>query len=316
MEDNICERGINKHFFPIVDTRWFKHEGKVAKKVGNKTVFVAEENSRWDLNCFKFMDFLSTYIKAEWDDECNEEYNDIIMDPYTDIIYNLPLYKIENINEMGKRSFNPFTVYTRSYTIPLKLISKSVNCKGFNKEQIFNILEKISNCRIKTHYEIYSEGHTITDGRRRATWKNTFSNMSEVDHFQSLFDYEIIEGNVGKNGKVYNYKIKIDFRSQIGAAFIHNVFSTGYCRINESLYKLSRNAQILYRKRYLPYTSVVRRVVLNREKVFDMLGLNINNYTVAIKTFKLITEELADNNLIKITGKVKNGSIKTSKIFD
>jgi hypothetical protein len=298
------ERGINVHMFPIMDTRWHKPEGRIIKKVGNRAVFVAQEGSRWDLNCFKFMDFLATYIKNEWDVECSESYQDILEDPYRELTDLLPIYgRSANIYAINKR-INPFGIYQREYAIPFRLISKFISCKGWTKDIIKNVLQKISSYKIKTKYALYCEN--IEGG---ATWKNKFSNMSEIDEFQSIFDYDI-------EHKAYSNKVNIKLNSQLGAAFLHNIFSTGYCFIDESLYSLSNNAQILFRKRYLPYTDAAQNVTLNKDKIFHMLGLNnTSNKTVSNKLFKQIIDELVSCNLIKIIGKTKNGSIKTSKVI-
>jgi len=317
MESNICERGINIHFYPMVDTRWHKLTGKYIRKIGKKTVFIAQDGSRWDLNCFKFMDFLSTYIKADWDVECSGLFDDIIMSPYTDLIHNLPLFgKHTNVYEINnRRRYSAFGIYQREYEISFKDIKKSESCVGFSKHHILDVLEKIANCKIKTVYAIYSEGNKVIDGKRRASWENKFSNMNDDDSFQSIFDYELVEGTVGKDGKTYCNKVIIKFSSQLGAIFLHNVFSTGYCRIDKSLYSLSKNAQILYRKRYLPYTTAATKVVLNHDILFHMLGLNVKNVTIAKRTFNNVIEELVDSKMIKIVGKTNKDSIITSKIF-
>ncbi len=302
MEKIVSERGVNVHMFPMVENRWDKLEGKIIKKVGNRVVFVAQENSRWDLNCFKFMDFLATYIKNDWDDECTEYYQDIIDDPYRNLTDLLPIYnRASNIYVINNHN-NPFGIYQREYTIPFRSISKSLSCKGWTKDIIKNTLQKITSCKVKTIYALYCE-----NSEDRSTWANKFSNMCETDEFQSFFDYDI-------EGKLYSNIAKIKFNSQLGAAFLHNIFSSGYCFIDEPFYCLSKNAQILYRKRYLPYTTAASNVTLNKEKTFHILGLNnSSNKTVSNKLFKNIIEELVDFDLIKIMGKSKNGSIRTSK---
>jgi len=310
MEDIISERGINVHFYPMQSDRWNKLNGKYIRNKNRKPVFIAQENSRWDLNCFKFMDFLSSYVKKEWDIYCFEGYGETVLNVNSELMNIIPLFRnYSKIYEFGKTTkFNALDMYKCEYIIPIKTITSFPSCKKMNINHIRDVLNKISSCKVKSEYAIYSE-----DSIKQPTWQNLFSNLNDTDSFQSFFDFEIMSSK-GKNGKEYNTIIKIKFNSQLGAIFLHNIYSTGYCRITEPFYNLSKNAQILYRKRFLPYTKAAQKVYLNMDPVFHILGLtNTSNKTVALKTFNSIIEELVDFKLIKICEIVNSESIIVSK---
>ena len=81
--------------------------------------------------------------------------------------------------------------------------------------------------------------------------------------------------------------------------FVQNVYTGGYSRIDniyETLFKLSRYANILYRKYFLHNTFYTN---IDMSKTCDLLGLT-KNITLRKKLFEKIIFELVENDLIYI----------------
>jgi len=290
----LSERGFNIHMFPMIQRRGrvFK-EDYIRKDSKGKIVFVAKEGSRWNLRCYKFMDWLSTKVRNRFDEYMLAEFpdeglikscNDQRIGDKCCLLYK-PTYFL-NILDCLKGNDSSYKMLSQSYqwnpTIPLKQIAKEL---GWEKSHVIKVVEIITNCKMRFSYQIK------TGNLYNNSMKFSFKNFSYVpEEFESFFNVDIKDGNCN-----------FIFNTGLGLCFIHNLLTGGYELIDENLYKLSESAQLLYRQRIFTYPGFP--TTITKDYVFNLLGITGKNKTSNNTLFKKIIEELIEFKLIFIKDK-------------
>ncbi|MCK5604563.1 hypothetical protein KAR91_21930 [Candidatus Pacearchaeota archaeon] len=311
----VTERGVNIHIYP------FKKSDKV-KVIENKgeRVFIGMVGHQWDYNCFRFMDFISTVIRNAFDRHYLEQGITPVKSSHDSRLCRYSFLsnpthiqdlQLEFDGNPGFASKDLICAYNPTFDIPIKTMLKSKCLKGMDNSFLRTIIERTSSCMMRYKYQFLSESIRRDNG----LIKHDYSRSHQSDTFETFFNFKFIPGDVGKNGKLYNSRYKFSFNTILGALFLHNLFTGGYCLIKEPFYSLSKDANMVFRKRFLPWSNMT--TTLKMETVVGNLGLNWKNKTMLNKKFKDILDELVGNKLIKIE-KVEKGLCgtlyKTKKI--
>jgi|GEM_PF-6045710 len=290
----LSERGFNIHMFPMIQRRGRVFEGEyIRKNSKGKTVFVATENSRWNLRCYKFMDWLSSKIRNRFDEYVLAEFpeeglikscNDQRIGDKCCLLYK-PSWFLDILNCL-KGNDSSYKMLSQNYqwnpTIPLKQIAKEL---GWEKSHVIKVIETIRDCKVRFSYQIKTG--ILSNDSKNFTFKN-FSYVPE--EFESFFNIEIKDGSC-----------TFKFNTGLGLCFIHNLLTGGYELIDENLYKLSESSQIVYRQRLFTYSNMITTITKNY--VFNLLGITGKNKTNNNSLFKKVIEELIEYKLIVIKDK-------------
>lgn len=287
----VTEMSINKNMRPMIDARGrtFSEPYRAEFQYGGRPNFKALSSSRWDLNCYKLIDVLSTAIKKIFD----SSYGNIrgVRDLKQKGI-NIKLLENPNLiypDEEENRSVeDSCDMYKLNFMISVKDLRKSSILKGISNAALYDTIEKASTCKINIPYGFMSKKPDGSYGY--ITYR--------YDGYQTLFKAERLLGQVSNDGKYYNSCYNFTFNTPIGFLFVHNIFCGGWCKIDFDFYSLSRYANILYRMQFLPYTDIVRN--LKVDSTLKSLGITSSNPTIRKKTFFRIINELRDSNFIDI----------------
>ena len=291
----ISERGVNIHFFPIINSRGKNFEGTYIRK--NKVgiiEFEAEEGSRWTLGCYNLMDFFATKIRKRFDEECHKRFDKTLKPEDAELRILCPL--LENPNDIydfekylnGDQNYNivekSLTWYRIQIGISVNEILKQSYIKS-NQTHIKNIVDYASKCKVKISYKFRSKSN---DSKYRYHTDFTSTN------FYNLFNYKLKD----------NFYL-FEFNTMLSVLFLHNLFTGGYEVVDPVVYSLSPSANILYRKRFLPYRNL-KQVTLDVDTVSYYLGLSQKNKTDTRKVFVRTIEELIDSGLINLIRKTSD----------
>jgi len=307
----ISERGINYHMFPITGT---VPPGNIIKTRKNQIVFEALEGSQWDLNCYILMDLIATHIRKIFVDRYQRTYGDIPSRstahhmtencPYLSRPDLLDIYQKE-IESPGHYA-PEITQYAISFDIFPSNYLEQPQLKSWNHKTLKDTLEKITSCKVKCNYQFKSESSEHINGIR----KHDFNHAYQMNTFESLFEYNVILGKRSPDNKRYGSYYQLNFNTPLSSVFVHNIYTCAYTLIDQEIYSLSKSAQLLYRKRFLPWSGKYK-TTLKQNTVINDLCINNKNKTELRKKFNNIIDELYDLKFISISEDVvKDGQRK------
>lgn len=281
----LSEVGINRHIFPMIPKRGRKFEKDyVVVNKKNEPIFIAEKDSRWNIRCYKFMDYLSSLVRDKFNIDMfneNPELGAVIRldDPRLSKHYLLsapsnfiPII-LKGFEYPKSREGELAIAYNKPIKISYKEAAKDL---GWYKNDVKLIIETILKFKFKTKYEI----HTF---KKRNSIKSSFKissyNNLEED-FETLFNVELNKDNC-----------VINFNTPFGVCFIHNIHTSGYELINDVIYNLSESTQIIYRKRFFTFSKLLN-VPISKEYVLKHLNITTKNSTSKNVLFKKVIKEL------------------------
>jgi len=293
----------------MVEARGKKFEGDYIIKRQGHPIFIGHEDSRWDYNCYRVMDFIASKIREDFDEYCYKKWGKrnvslnltnlplVVRPDITSELFNEELKTLVNIREIRQ-------TYSYKISVSYKELINHQCLKGLQLFQLQEVIQKIKNFKFKTDYKIKSESNIRnTDGTPRLGFSNGISNINT--NFSTIINIRETEYKLGVNNKKYNQKLEFELGPDYNAsifsiAFFHNIMSGGYQVINKpkQFYSLSKYAHILYRLRFLQFSKI--RAYIKFSIIMKQLGLSTKNITNSKKKFKQIIEELSDNKLIYI----------------
>jgi len=294
----VSERSINLQMRPMVDGRGRSFNINNTNMYAPDFIpscrgFTARSDSRWDYNCYRLIDYISSVIKKR----IYIDYGNI-RDAYDKRLEFLPLLKdpllVYNFNrdlELGLGT-SSVPLYTRfSFTSTVKDIRNSPIFKGINNSELYTAIDKASSCKINVKYQY----KVIKDNK---------SKYSEFDYssdfiFYNLFNVEQLLGPQSKDGKYYNRSYKFSFDTPLGCLFIHNMLCAGWCKIDDHFYELSKYANFLFRINFLPFNNIP--IKLSIQKTLKSLGITEKTPSVRKKKFFKFLNELRDFKFIDVT---------------
>jgi hypothetical protein len=121
---------------------------------------------------------------------------------------------------------------------------KHPSLQGISSVNLLNIIEKSSNTKLKTMLQL-----RMIKGNKKKPYLG-WSNLSILDEsapWSKLFDYRLLDGRKGNDGRVIERIYRFGFKSLLGIAMIHNTICGGFWSVNPKLYQVSGDAQLIYR---------------------------------------------------------------------
>lgn len=318
----LSERGFNRHVYPIIPYRGRDLDKAyyVKKDPQGKIIFTATKESRWNLRCYKFMDYLSTIIRKQFDDwmvQSNPglglvtDYRDQRLSQFN--LFTRPdnmYYVLKGMKSIGGKDWDTFSPYNKNIRINCKEVAKYLK---WEKKHVKTIVEMISNYKFKTNYQFKTVDVNFNE---QPTFKKHSYNNLEYKTFES-----ILNASFGATTKYPDYEgmdrteddIDINFCSGFGVCFIHNIYTGGYQLINddEALYNLSESTQIIYRDRFFTFDKM-KHIYLNDEWICNKLGITTTNVTSKKNIIKKIIDELTNIEKINFDRICNNGSYQFS----
>jgi len=174
-----------------------------------------------------------------------------------------------------------------------RVMRSHASLKGIFSAILKDIIEKTVHARLKVSY---STRTAKSDKNRKILGYSTWSNLSDNNAWSKIFDYRIIDENEGNDGRVLERIYKFSFKSPLGAAMIHFTICGGSWTVNQALYHVSADAQLLYR--YLVITSS-RRKNNTAEYLARRLGWREKQKSRIIPRLKILFEEMRAAGLIE-----------------
>ena len=139
--------------------------------------------------------------------------------------------------------FHHFQDYSQFEVSDLDMRSHP-SLQRLSSKALHEAIEGTSNSKIKTIYPIRILNANKKDGL--FTWFYE-TNVKENDPWSSFFSYKVIEEIKGKDGRVNGRVYRFRFGKPLPILMIHNTVCGATWAMNPKLYKLSPNAQLLYR---------------------------------------------------------------------
>lgn len=282
----ISEHGVNRHFVPM-SLKKSENDLIIYDKKGIPITCV-RKNSIWDIYCYKTIDYITSLIRKEFEIWCKKSkftnYKIIRNSKHKSIHKITPIIKepyLKNIKDI----IEDHQLYNISYIFSFDEALKSPIFKGLKKIQLIYILNKISEYFIKTNYSILTE-----DAQLNHNFRKSYSNLN--GEYDRLFHVTYEKGETER-------KIaKLNFRTCLGACFLHNIYTSSYNIIDKKIYELSKSSHILYRMNFLINNFNVQSFEL--KKTCQYLNIINKNENILYTKLKSIFDELVDNKLITI----------------
>lgn len=289
----VTERGYNIHIFPVVNRRGKKEEEYVIKNL-----FRVNKYSKWNYNCYRIMDFISTELRSKVEIEMNKIYGEIIIDPEHPFFQNLP-YLINPKNKLNKQFLGLNNFYDFTIKRDIKQILNHPCIKGMSLNSLNKSLDMVNNFEFEVKgYSLYGYNDNKYDySYKYSNWGKRSEKFVDINE-----NFECVENKKNKKRKII-FKNTGIFSNILN----HNVITRGYCDIKEPFYSLSKYANILYRHNFLSYPN--RTTTLNSKTTSEFLGSSINEELHKNKInqrIEYLLNELQDNNLITILSKSKD----------
>lgn len=303
----LTERGINLHLMPIINRNNKDNSKNYEQKRFGTTIYKVEEGSEWTYDCYRLMDYFSTKVREKFNYDCAAYLGRYIKDLNDDWLHeNLPFYndaenKISSYEKILTSGGDPESFlsgsskYSASADVLLNDMLQHPCLNHLNVTTLDRVIKMASNYKLSCNWAILSK----IDNKFKYSHK--YNNHGNA---QNLFDIEKLEGTTSKDGRVFNRGYKFKFNSMLSAMFLHNIYAGGYSLIEEPFYSLSKNTNMFYRLNFLCYPN--KTTTVDSIKSMNRLGSTAKSKSELNKRFKLIIEELNDNNLINILNTQKN----------
>jgi hypothetical protein len=312
----VSERGINLHFYPVVKSKSKKLDEDYIKRRNNKITFISKKGCMWDYNCYCLMDYFASEYKNSFDKHSVINGSGLIIDYYDSrldefLFINRPDFIVDLQRELENPGYYPSLrdIYCKNFSRRTKEMTKHPSLNHMSGKILKSTIEKASSFMVKTKYAFLAEGKIRDNGGfLKRDYSNTFDGIAGSE-FYNLFNFESKPLKIGKDKKSYNIEYNFSFNTILGALFFHNISCKSYNLINDSLtfYNISKNANLLYRKRFMGLKDI--STFLRMDTVLSDLGLFNSNFSESKKKFISIVEELADNKLIFIKKFKSDGNI-------
>lgn len=301
----LSEVGINRHIYPIIQKRGRVFEGDYVKMKGDEIVFRATEDSRWNLRCYKFMDYIASKIRNKFEDYNHKQspggFIKNLSDPRLEI-YSLLMrpdliYSIKNgVNNPTGQNGHLATPYVYFPKLNIKSIAKDLK---WMKSDVIKIIKMISSYKFKTKYHFLT---ALTYGSKvNKSYKHSYNNFS--DDYEPVFNVEFSEDES---------ECIIKFNTGFGICFLHNIYVGGYDLFDEKLYSLTESAQIIYRKRFFTYSKILQ-ATLEKGYVMDILGLHNTHKTQEQSLFEKIINEIIEKTEVELLDRLCSNRFVLSK---
>jgi len=302
------ERNINEQLRPMINARGRSFSDPYIAEfyMTSYPEFKAPSDVRWDLNCYKLIDFLTTSIKLIFDKGFGE-----VSSPYDEKLSGNKLLNDPRLvhaikNELEGGISITSSIYKNIFIdVSMKRIGRSSIFKNVSNHVIHETILKASSFRLNIPYKFYSKKEDGNYGFVKFRFEG----------FDKFFNVIIIDGPEGKDGKLYHKRYRFTFDTVLGTLFVHNILCSGWSRLDDNFrddfYNLSRYANILFRMRFLPFNEKPL-ITLKMDEVLASLGITSTNNHIRKKKFFDLINELRDSNFIDIVS-IKDNVVEATR---
>ena len=252
----LTDRGILWRTFPVVPRKKVRFDPAVVVKFSlfesNDPVFKCL-GGYFTHNTYNLFDWFVSYWHSlavkKWVELFREDYPSVFRKNHLDSLMRVtPVlrYKKDELFEIRNNLpelFHHFQDYARFEISDLDMRSHP-SLQRLSSRELYDVIERTSNSKIKTIYPI-----RILDLSRKGkpfTWFYEM-NLKETAPWWQLFSYRIIGEIKGKDGRINGRIYKFQFADLLPLLMIHNTLCRAFWTMNPNLYKLSADAQLLYR---------------------------------------------------------------------
>ena len=253
---NLTDRGILWRTFPVIPRKRIKYDPKVPVEFSlfgsNDPVFKCL-GGYFTHNSYNLFDWFVSYwhdiAVKKWVELFREDHPSTFKKNHLDSLMKLtPIlrYKKDDLFELRNNLpelFHHFQDYTRFEVSDLDMRSHP-SLRRLSSKELHDVIERTSKSQIKTIYPI-----RILDLSRKEkpfTWFYEM-NLKETAPWWQLFSYRLVDEIKGKDGRINERIYRFQFADLLPILMIHNTLCRAFWIVNPNLYKLSADAQLLYR---------------------------------------------------------------------
>jgi hypothetical protein len=198
------------------------------------------------------------------------------------------LFKLQNNLPELFQHFHEFAIIPQLSDLEMR---KHPALERLSSKELNEVIERTSRTKIKTIYPL-----RIFDSPKRKNFGWFYQmNLKDSDPWSHLFEYRLLEERKSKTDKVIERVYKFGFTGLFSLLMIHNSVCGASWNMNPKFYKLSGDAQLLYR--YLVIAGSRNRV--NRlDYIGHRLGWREKQKKRLLTALEPILQELVDAGLV------------------
>lgn len=252
----LTDRGILWRTFPVIPRKRVRFDSTAPVEF---SLFESDDpvfkclGGYFTHNTYNLFDWFVSYwhniAVKKWVESFRQDYPSIFRKNHLDSLMRVtPIlrYKKDELFEIRNNLpelFHHFQDYARFEISDLDMRSHP-SLRRLSSRGLYDVIERTSNSKIKTIYPI-----RILDAGKKGkpfTWFYEM-NLKETAPWWQLFSYRVVEEIKGKDGRINGRIYKFQFADLLPLLMIHNTLCRAFWTMNPNLYKLSADAQLLYR---------------------------------------------------------------------
>jgi hypothetical protein len=253
----LTDRGMLWRTFPVIPRKRvnFDPELPVEFTLFNRSDVVFKcQGGYFTHNSYNLLDLFSSY----WREICAREWMRAFGETYP---VSFKPQQIEQLNrfspifslsmeELQELKRNPllfapnFQDYALIQEISDRHMREHPSLSRLSSKELHEVIERTAECMIKTIYPIRILDNAHRKGRFRWFY---LSNLEEKDPWGNLFSYRLVEEKRGSDGRVNEKVYRFSFATLFGILMIHNTICGASRIVSPKIYKMSPDAQLLYR---------------------------------------------------------------------
>ena len=236
--------------------------------------------SEWDAECFMFLDVLTNYIYSKTYGAYNNS------SCYSKRVQSKCMKSKEELLKFQTDSTNTYSyeIFDKSLQMMFPFLRK------YNSTQLMNIISRAAKCQFTMEMP--------------CRFFSTINRKMQIDLLdisikkENIFNVEILQEHRTYQKNVKQRIYKLNFKSNLGLSFIQNTLSMNFQHVNTEIFKLSKTAQIIYRK-FLLQKKVLKDFEIPLFYLKIVTSLQTENTTISRYTFDKCFDELKAYGFIK-----------------
>jgi hypothetical protein len=263
----LSDKAIQFRTFPVIPRKRVKFDQNETvnfTEFNSKNILFQCEGGFFTHNSYRLLDYFTSYwfevVCINWTKNFGGKFPDKITKENIDNVMAMTPISTSTDNGLLQLTDGRIELFQRlkNYTLIEEIsdieMRRHPSLKGITSSGLNEIISRTSQVKLKTIYQIRS----IKENKKRKYFGwITFSNLSDQAPWWSLFDYRLLDERKGKDGRVIERIYKFGFNSSLSLGMIHNTICGGTWGMNPNFYKVSGDAQLLYR--YLVITGSRRK---------------------------------------------------------
>jgi hypothetical protein len=253
----LTDRGILWRTFPVIPRKRLKFDPEIPAEFSlfNRSDVVFKcKGGYFTHNSYNLLDWFSSYWREicarQWMRRLGETYPVSFKPQQIEELSKFsPIFplSLEELHELKKNPllFAPhFQDYALIQEISDRQMREHPSLSRLSSKELHEVIERTAGCFFKTIYPV----RILDDSHRKKRFRWFYlSNLEEKDPWSSLFSYRLIEEKQGTDGRVNERVYRFSFATLLGILMIHNTICGASRIVSPKLYKMSPDAQLLYR---------------------------------------------------------------------